>query len=42
MTTGSDNIIIGGGNQGKAADNGVIRIGTAPIRRKHLSLAFAA
>ena len=32
--TGSDNIILGGGNQGVAADNGVIRIGASAYQKR--------
>ena len=34
ITSGSDNIIIGGGNRGNAADNGVIRIGISANQKK--------
>jgi len=34
VTTGSDNITIGGGNQGTAADAGVIRIGASAYQKK--------
>jgi hypothetical protein len=34
VTTGSDNIIIGAGNSGLAAANGVIRIGTSAYQKK--------
>ena len=34
VTTGSDNIIIGGGNQGTSTDAGVIRIGASAYQKK--------
>ena len=34
VTTGSDNIIIGAQNQGRAADNGVIRIGASAFQKR--------
>jgi hypothetical protein len=34
ITTGSDNIMVGGGTKGKAADNGVIRIGNSNYQTK--------
>jgi hypothetical protein len=34
ITTGSDNIVIGANNQGAAAENGVIRIGTSAYQKK--------
>jgi hypothetical protein len=32
--TGSDNVTIGGDNEGKAGENGVIRLGTKPYQKK--------
>jgi len=34
LTTGSDNIIVGGNNQGTSADAGVIRIGASAYQKK--------
>jgi hypothetical protein len=36
VSTGSDNILIGADNRGKAVDNGVIRIGVSANQRRHL------